>query len=103
MKSPLVKMALTSHADTSLKPQIPLPETESSQWQHLRNWLLRFKVKENNRPVNEPDDFSVAVPNLLMQRNELPQMPIPQAYQPAVTNEKSAQDPFDAASFNLRR
>ena len=103
LESPLVKMALTAHATTSFKPTAPLPSTETGQWKHLRNWLLQFKSAALPDTDSGPLVFSKSAPYLLMQRESLPQMPIPPAYRDAPEGISETIDPFDPSSFNTRR
>ncbi|MFL2870496.1 MAG: hypothetical protein ACJZ8O_07055 [Pirellulaceae bacterium] len=103
LQSPLVKMALTPHASTSLQPTVPLPDTETGQWKHLKHWLLQFTTATATPPNSGPLEFSQSAPNLLMQRKDLPRMPIPAAYKDSQEAIGAPVDPFDPSLFNQRR
>ena len=103
LESPIVKMALTPHANTSLKPSVPLPPTEKTQWEHLKNWLLQFKSAALPNANSGPLVFSRSTPNLLMQRKNLPQIPIPKEYRDPKETAADKADPFDPDSFNKLR
>ena len=103
LESPIVKMALTAHATTSLKPTVPLAPTKKGQWEHLKNWLLQFKSAALPNAKSGPLVFSRSSPNLLMQRKNLPQIPIPVEYRDPQETESDIVDPFDPDSFNKLR
>ena len=103
LESPIVKMALTPHANKSLKPAIPLPPTEKKQWGHLKDWLLQFKSAALPNANSGPLVFSRSAPNLLMQRKNLPQIPIPGEYRDPKETAADKADPFDPDSFNKLR